>query len=166
MPSVKALVDEAIRYITQACHAPRTYRKEGWRAFYEKNYWGNYLLEKLPLAYLGSADPIYGKMMGAAVKGLTQRLMDTSLEKPSRPAIGAYGPWFSHDVMRLLSNYDLMAGTGVLSPEEEAAARHAAGRAGPRVPRRTEPEVALQCFVGQSIYCFFAQNMARPELSE
>ena len=124
-PSVKAYVQAARDYIVKACHAPRTFEKEGWQAFYRKNYWGNYLVEKLPEAYIGSDDPIYGRLMGAAVKGLTQTTLDTFLEKPSRPAIGAYGPWFSDAVMRLLFNYDLIAGTGLLTEKEEAAARSA-----------------------------------------
>ena len=63
--------------------------------------------------------------MAAAVVGITQEVFDTFLEHPSRPAIGAYGPWFSETVTRLITNYDMIAGKGLLTPEEEARAKAA-----------------------------------------
>ena len=124
VPSVKAKAGAAIRYVT-GCRGDVTLEKEGWEAFYTKNYILNGLGEKLQEAYLGSNDPGFGKQLGAAVKGLAQELLNTFLEKPARPAIGSYGPWFSESITRLLFHYDLIAGTGVLTHEEELAVRNA-----------------------------------------
>ncbi len=125
IPSLKQEVDEAVRYCTVATNAPRTLEQEGWEAFYRKNYIGNYMVEKLPTAYIGTDDPVFGKLMAAAVQGLTQELLNAFLETPSRPQIGAYGPWFSETVTRLLFAYDLIAGKGLLTPAEESKARAA-----------------------------------------
>jgi hypothetical protein len=124
VPSVKAKTEAAIHTMT-GIRPELTLKKEGWQAFYTKNYIGNGLGEKLQEAYLGSDDPIYGELLAAAVKGLSEELLNTFLEKPTRPAIGSYGPWFSEDVSRLLFHYDLIAGTGVLTHEEELAVRNA-----------------------------------------
>jgi hypothetical protein len=125
VPSVKQTVEADINYILNGCGSKRTLENEGPEAYYTKNYIGNYQVEKLPEAYMGSEDPIFGKLLAAAVVGITQNLLDTFLEKPTRPAIGAYGPWFSATVTRLITNYDLIAGKGLLTPEEEARARAA-----------------------------------------
>ncbi|MHB9134424.1 MAG: hypothetical protein ACYDBB_25410 [Armatimonadota bacterium] len=121
VPGLKAQIDKSIQYI-----GPQHYlalQKEGWQSFYDKNYLGNYLIEALPEAYIGSEDPQYGEMMAAAVKGLAREVRLTFLETPSRPAIGAYGPWFSETMTRLVTNYDLIAGNGLLTPEDEANVR-------------------------------------------
>lgn len=125
VPSVKATVEASIQYILRACNSQRTLDNEGPEAYYTKNYIGNYQVEKLPEAYMGSDDPIFGRLLAAAVVGLTQDVINTFLEKPARPAIGAYGPWFSSNVTRLMTNYDLIAGKGLLTPEEEARAQAA-----------------------------------------
>ena len=124
VPSVKAETEAAIRYIIAQCHADATLKKEGWKPFYTKNYVGNSLVEKLPEAYLGSNDPIFGQMMAAAVKGLSRSLLDTFLERPSRPSLGAYGPWISKDILRVLLNYDFIARARFLTPEEELIVRN------------------------------------------
>ncbi len=125
VPSVKQTVDASVNYILNACGSQRTYENEGPEAYYTKNYIGNYQIEKLPEAYLGSDNPLFGKLLAAAVSGITQGLFDTFLEHPSRPAIGAYGPWFSEKVTALIANYDMIAGKDLLKPEEEARARAA-----------------------------------------
>jgi len=116
IPVFRKQLAEALRY-TVSCSG-KTLEQEGAQAYYKKHYMGNYLVEKLPEAYLGSDDPRLGRWLAAAVQGLTKSLLDGLLEAPDRPAIGAYGPWRSESVMRLLLNYDLVAGTG----EQEAAA--------------------------------------------
>jgi hypothetical protein len=125
VPAVRDRVNENARYILQACGSERTLTNEGWQAYYTKNYIANGQSEKLPETFLGNSDPLFGKFMAAAVKGMTRDLYDTFLEAPTRPAIGAYGPWFSVQIMRLLLNYDLIAGAGFLTPEEEARTRNA-----------------------------------------
>ena len=124
IPSIKAKAETSIRYIIQD-HANATLKKEGWEAFYTKKYVSHYLAEKLREAYLGSNEPVFGEMLAAAVKGLSQDLLNTFLEKPTRPAIGSYGPWFSENITRLLFHYDLIAGTGVLTHDEELTVRNA-----------------------------------------
>ena len=118
VPAVKAQVGAATNYL-QATRAAQTLEKEGAQAFYTKNYVGNYLVEKLPEAYIGSDDPAYGKMLAAAVVSLTQELKNTFLEAPTRPALGAYGPWFSENITQLIFNYDLIAGKGLLTPAQD-----------------------------------------------
>lgn len=122
--SVKRTVDEARAYLVRCGGLDVALRDGGWQGFY-KRYLGNGLIERLPEAYLGSDERLYGQFMAAAVKGMRQQLLDTFLERPTRPAIGAYGPWFSEEVTRLVLNYDLIAGQGWLTPEDEAAVRHA-----------------------------------------
>src|SRR5207249_10509325 len=87
VPSVKAKTEAAIHNIT-GIRPDLILKREGWQAFYTKNYIGNGLVEKLQEAYLGSDERIFGEMLGAAVKGLSQELLNTFLEKPTRPAIG------------------------------------------------------------------------------
>jgi hypothetical protein len=123
VPSVKAESDSAINYI-QGNHAEVTLQKEGWEAFYTKKYRGNDFTGKLPEAYLGSPDPIFGQMMAAAVKGLSRDLLNMLLERPYRPSLGAYGPWYSIDVLRLLVYYDFVDGTGFLTRKEEFTVRN------------------------------------------
>lgn len=125
IPTLRTLIEADAHYIINASGSQRTLENEGPEAYYTKNYIGNYHVEKLPEAYLGSDDPIFGQLMAAAVMGITRELFNTFLEKPSRPAIGAYGPWFSETVTRLITNYDMIAGKGLLTEAEEARARAA-----------------------------------------
>ncbi|MHB9131879.1 MAG: hypothetical protein ACYDBB_12440 [Armatimonadota bacterium] len=122
-PKLKAQVDADVQYILNACWSERTLTNEGWQAYYTKNYIANGQAEKLPEAYIGSDNPVFGKLMAAAVKGLSKSVIDTFLEQPARPAIGAYGPWYTENIMRLLRTYDLIAGKEIMTPEEEATVR-------------------------------------------
>jgi hypothetical protein len=97
-------------------------KNEGPAVFYSRHYWGNGLTEMLPEAYLGSDDPIYGRMLAAAVQGLSKDIFAAFIENPSRPSLGSYGPWFTADFTRLLFTYDLTAGSGLLSPEDDQKA--------------------------------------------
>jgi hypothetical protein len=118
VPAVKAQVDAARWYIASCGGADRTLRNEGERAFYTKHYWGNGLTERLPEAYLGSDDPLYGQMMAAAVKNLAKDIYVKYLEAPNRPSIGSQGPWYAQDFLRLLLSYELIADSGLLSEED------------------------------------------------
>jgi hypothetical protein len=122
-PLLKAQVDEDYKYIMDACHSMPVYEKSGWEGYYRQCYIGNGQQEKLPECYIGKDDPNLGKLLAAAVKGMATELSDLLLENPSRPAIGSHGPWFSAQPMKLLLNYDLIAGTGVLTQEEETRVR-------------------------------------------
>lgn len=119
---VRQRVEEACTYI-RGCGEERVLAAEGWEAYYRKNYIGNYQVEKLPEAWLGTGNPLYQRLLAAAVKGLRRELLDTFLDAPTRPALGAYGPWFTEAVMRLLRNYELVAGQGGLTPAEDTAVR-------------------------------------------
>jgi len=119
--SVKDETDSAI-YSIRSANAEVTLRKEGWESFY--THLDTNLMEKLQEAYLGSVDPIFGQMMAAAVKGFARNLLNMFLERPTRPSLAAYGPWFSIDVLRLLLYYDFIAGTGFLTREEEFKIRN------------------------------------------
>jgi hypothetical protein len=121
-PELKALLTDRMPY-TEHCVGMHK-EQDGWEAFYEKIYWGTGLTERLPEAYLTSDDPRYAKGMAAAVKGLARDAMRELLEAPNRPAIGSLGPWYTNGVMRLLFAYDLIAGHGLLTPEEETQIRN------------------------------------------
>jgi len=123
VPAFREVAAAARKYVIDATHSARTLETEGAVAFYKKNYIGNYLVEKLPEAYLTADDPVYGRMLAAAVVGVARDNLDTFLDAPHRPALGAYGPWISEVWMRLLLNYDLIAGSGVLSAEDDAFVR-------------------------------------------
>ncbi len=122
-PMLKAQVDGDYKYIMNACWSMRTYTEKGPEEYYRQNFIGNGQQEKLPECYIGKDDPNLGKLLTAAVKGMTRDMADLLLENPSRPAIGSHGPWFSAQPMTLLLNYDLIAGTGVLTPAEERRIR-------------------------------------------
>ncbi len=124
VPAVKAQVDEDYTYVINACHSVTALDKGGWEAYYQQCYIGNYQLQKLPQVYLGKDDPDLGRLMAAAVKGMAAEVAEMLLDKPVRPSIGSHGPWFSELPMRLLLNYDLIAGTGVLTPDEEKYIRN------------------------------------------
>lgn len=123
LPSIKEQVDRVCHEVNDGGNAADTLNNEGWEAFYDKRYLGNYRVETLPSAYMGSGDPLYSRFMAAAVKGIARDIMNAFLEKPTRPAIGAYGPWQSELPMRLLLNYDLIAGSGFLTQKEEKSMR-------------------------------------------
>jgi hypothetical protein len=123
VPAYREAAEAARKYVIDATHSDRTFETEGWEAFYRKNYVGNYLVEKLPEAYLTSEDPIFAEMLAAAVLNLARESLNTFLDTPPRPALGAYGPWFSEIWMRLALNYDLIAGAGLLTAEDEAFVR-------------------------------------------
>lgn len=121
-PALKAQVDSDYNYIMTACWSMQNYAKSP-ENYYTQCYIGNDQREKLPECYIGKDDPNLGKLLAAAVKGMTRDLANLLLENPSRPAIGSHGPWYSAQPMTLLLNYDLIAGTGVLTPEEESRIR-------------------------------------------
>jgi hypothetical protein len=91
--------------------------KEGPAAFFEL-YNRRYLRERLLEAYLSSDDPRYGRWLAAVTLSFARQLLDTFLEKPSRPALGAFGPWFSEEVTQLVVHWDLAA--DLLTPEARA----------------------------------------------
>lgn len=122
VPAVKIQVADAAKYLI-GCNSETVLAKDGWQAYYDKVYIATYQAEKLPEAYIGTGDPRYAALLAAAVKGMTQSLLDNYLEKPAQPCIGRNGPWPSEAPMRLLLNYDLIAGSGALTPEEEARVR-------------------------------------------
>lgn len=121
-PHVRAKTEAALRYLEGCGGLQTTLEREGAGAFY-KRYVGHQLQEALPVAFLGSGDPIYAKFMGAAVMGLARTVVETFVESPPRPALGAYGPWFSETVTRLLLHYDLIADSSILSTEEDDEVR-------------------------------------------
>jgi hypothetical protein len=121
-PDVKAEVRRGIQAIEDCGGLAATLDREGPDAFYNR-YRFHQLQFALPKAYLGASDPQYGRFMAAAVKGLAGTVVDTFLKAPARPALGAYGPWFSETITRLVLNYDLIAGTGLLTAEEEIGLR-------------------------------------------
>lgn len=123
-PAAAARVKAAIAYLDRCGGLQETLRNEGPEAFY-KRYRGHSLVEVLPDAYLGSSDPKYGELLAAAVKGEAREIVETFLEAPTRPSIGAYGPWFSETITRLVLDHDLVTGAGLLTPEDEAAVRAA-----------------------------------------
>lgn len=124
-PAVKAHADQAIKYIATCGGADRTLNNEGPAVFYKRHYWGNGLTEMLPEAYLASDDPIYGRMMAAAVQGLSNDIYAGFIEDPVRPSLGSFGPWVTSTFTRLLLTYDLIAGTGLLSAEDDKRAYNA-----------------------------------------
>jgi hypothetical protein len=125
VPSVRAAVQASTGYIQGCGGVDRTLEREGWKGFMTRHYYGNYLLVKLPEAFVGSADPLYGRLMAATVQGLTQEVRDLFVEAPQRPSLGANGPWVSESITRLLFAYDLVAGTPFLSEADALAARRA-----------------------------------------
>lgn len=96
--------------------------KQGPAAFFEL-YNRRYLRERLLEAYLSSDDPRYARWLAAVTLGLARQLLDTFLEKPSRPALGAFGPWYSEEVTQLVVHWDLAA--DLLAPAERAFVEHA-----------------------------------------
>ncbi|MFT3768995.1 MAG: hypothetical protein QM820_26440 [Minicystis sp.] len=57
------------------------------------------------------------------VEGLAHRLVQLFLDAPERPALGAYGPWFTEEVTRLVLNWDLVADK--IPPDRAAAVQRA-----------------------------------------
>ncbi len=120
VPALQAVVDQATTAL-QREQVGRTLREQGEQEFFTRHYHHNN--ENWLLAYLGRDDPQYAEYLVAITRGLRRYLLDIFLENPTRPAIGAYGPWFSEFICRLAYYHDLAAGTGLLTPEEDAQLR-------------------------------------------
>lgn len=121
-PILAERVRAAVAYLQRCSDLEPALQKGGPPALY-RAYAHHYLYETLPEAYLGTGDPRYGRLLAAAVEGLARRVVDLFLEAPERPALGAYGPWFTEDITRLVLNWDLVA--DLLPPDREAAVRRA-----------------------------------------
>ena len=122
LPQVKAVVDKAIRSLARQ-HVGRALREKGWEQFFTRHYHHN--AENWLLAYIGSDDPKYGHYLAAVARGLRKYLMRIWVENPSRPAIGAYGPWAADYICRLALYDDLLSGTDLLAPTERRGLRAA-----------------------------------------
>lgn len=125
VPSMAIQAQECEYYINTISQGERVFNAEGEQAFYQKVYMPMNLADKLPQAFIYTGKEIYGKMLAAAVKGIAQNVYNQFLEKPLSPCIGRNGPWQSDLPMRLLLNYDLIAGTGVLTSDDERFIRNA-----------------------------------------
>jgi len=90
---------------------------------YYLHYWGQGGMANAPTAYLAFDDPRLERALAAGVLGLKQDVLNTFLNRPTRPSLGGYGPWFSDNAVALVRLYDLVAGRGILTAEEEASVR-------------------------------------------
>lgn len=118
-PALRAQVDTAIKYIATS-GAIAALEKGG--AALEGQFTGLDFVQKLSEAYLGSDDPVYGKLLAAAVVNMTRSIRKVFIEAPSRPALVSYGPWPAEEFTRFLFAYDLIAGSGLLTPEQDKTA--------------------------------------------
>ncbi|OPZ88017.1 MAG: hypothetical protein BWY76_00174 [bacterium ADurb.Bin429] len=119
--TAKAALEPNLVYVKR-CLGTRDAR-QNWEDVYQNVFWGMGLTEKLPEAYLTSDDPALGWAMAAAVRGYARDLRTMLLEVPSKPALGAMGPWYSEHVTRLLFAYDMLADTEYLTLAEKAEVR-------------------------------------------
>ncbi len=122
-PAARAELARAVTYMN-GCGCIDQSIARGPAACFDR-YWGHDFRVALPTAYLGSADPRWGRFFGGVVEGLARRVVSLFLEAPERPSLGAYGPWFTTDLTNLALGLDLLEGTPYLSPEQVALARSA-----------------------------------------
>ncbi len=88
---------------------------------YFMHFWGQGGAVNVPTAYMAIDDPRVEKALVAGVLGLKQEVLNTFLNRPPRPSLGGYGPWFTDSATSLVKLYDLIAGRGLLTPEEDAS---------------------------------------------
>ena len=122
VPQVKAAVDKAAQALANE-RVGQTLQDKGWEEFFTRHYHHNN--ENWIVTFLGSEDPQYAQYLVAATRGLRKYVLDTILENPTRPAIGAFGPWVSEYPCRLAYFSDLAASTGLLTAEDQAQLRAA-----------------------------------------
>ncbi|HOS42615.1 MAG TPA: hypothetical protein PK794_02900, partial [Armatimonadota bacterium] len=121
IPMLKAELAKATTYMTRlGCVPDAKIQKEGWKKFFDENYVGNGLYEKAPLAYVGSADPQYGLILSAGVKGMAGQVLEQFLEAPYHPSLGGNGHMSGTTMLRLLLAYDALADSAYLTAEDKA----------------------------------------------
>jgi hypothetical protein len=121
-PVLAARVQKGVEYIARCNPLDPARHADGPLGSY-RNYALHGLFETLPEMALAAGDPRYRRWLGAVAEGLAHRLVQLFIEAPERPALGAYGPWFTEEVTRLVLAWDLVA--DALPPEREAAVRRA-----------------------------------------
>lgn len=120
-PALQAHIIAATNYIARS-GAAAALEKGGRDALLTPQYRGIDYIQKLSEAYLGSDDPLHGKLLAAAVMNMTLGIRATFVETPVRPALVTYGPWPAEEFTKLLFAYDLVADTGLLSAEDRKTA--------------------------------------------
>lgn len=123
-PALKAELAKSLEYMTRlnpdALLAKLDKEPDGWRAYFRENYVGNGMYECAPAAYVGSADPRWGPLLAAGVKGLATQVVDQFLNNPERATLGGNGHMAATTLLRLLLAYDAVADSGYLTPEDKA----------------------------------------------
>ena len=92
---------------------------DGWQKFYRENYVVNGLYHVAPLAYVGSAEPKYGMILAAGVKGMARDLVSQMLDAPSKPDLGSLAHMYPSTWASVLLAYDALADTEYLTAEEK-----------------------------------------------
>ena len=122
-PALLTQVEKARKYI-RGSNAVAVLNKEGEAAFIKKCYYPNGLSAAIPEAFIGDANRDYARLMAAATREQLGHIKEQLLDRPFRPAIGAYGPWTAGNVLMAAIHFDLMADSGLLTPDEVTRDRH------------------------------------------
>lgn len=125
VPAVRDELAKVTKQITgaggDAIYATRDKDPNWGTAFYEKAYKGGALgYGYSSMAFMGSADEKYGRMLAAAAKGMARDNVANIIDEPSRPCLGGLGHVYPGSWTNLLFAYDAVADSGYLTAEEKA----------------------------------------------
>lgn len=105
-PAIAALVRRHQALVARCGDVEAALQKSGPIAMHGV-YRAHGLDEHVPELYLATGDPQMGRWLAAAVEGQARRLVQLFFEAPERTSLGANGPWMTHEVTRLVIDWDI-----------------------------------------------------------